>query len=157
MPHVNDAPPSSKLQPCYPACSSCSHSTMLPLVLENCYDTFKYKHINEACDTVCKKSSAVYRSSHVPLARTLDISCYDNTKRACNPSYRRLVVLAARNRRDQNRSSSGRPVRPAATDAAGLLRALTQLASSTTILVGSHQAYVSDIGRSVELRTRIVP
>jgi hypothetical protein len=57
------------------------------------------------------------------------------SEKSCKQWPRSLICHAARGK-------GGRNSMPAATDAAGLLQALVQLASRTTIIVGSHQAYV---------------
>jgi hypothetical protein len=87
-----------------------------------------------------------------PLALFLRGRGYETFRKRDASSLRRFVVVAGRRSREDRASTSSsssssrrRPASAAAapTDAAGLLQALIQLASSTTIVVGGHQAYVS--------------
>lgn len=118
--------------------SSLSHKTW-GLGTQQCFD--------------CKNAAprAISRELQSPLAQFLHLRGHETLRNGCETGFRRTVVAAGRRAREDRASSSSsssskrRPAggAAAATGAAGLLPALIQLASGTTIVVGSHHAYVS--------------
>ncbi|KAF6253133.1 hypothetical protein COO60DRAFT_467971 [Scenedesmus sp. NREL 46B-D3] len=111
----------------------------------NAFDVKRDRQVQTTYSWHTAASRATSRPRRLQVALFLHDRGYETLRKPFGAIFGRTVIVAGRKGRGETASSSNKRRlaggAAAATDAAGLLRALSQLASSTTIVVGSHQAY----------------